>query len=277
METEYGSRQKYPPLPLTYSLGPVANAVWKESRYQGLRARDLGMASASKTQMDAIELRADTDGAFDKWVGADGSTLHMLFLLDGTISFTMPNGEVVDLNKGDVVHRTFLNAAEAVRYQAGFAALELTAPAIGASAGQLDQMLKIEPKAHSGSWQDEVYREAEEAYIKGDGPRKFFLYRDLGGAEQSAQRVHIQIVRATEKSPAGGTGWHIHSMSQLVLVLRGEAQISVQGAGELMFRSGDVMTLGADTGHDVSAFSEDYLVVELCLPGDYDTASSDAP
>lgn len=269
------TRTAHEAIPMKYSFAPVASAVWKDLPGASLRSRDLHLAAASGNRMGARELRASADGTTAEWPRFATATFAFLFLLEGSATFEMSDGQSVTLGKHDVVHLPLLQAVRSARHDAGFAAVEIWGP-LAAPDVPRHALLDIEPQATAGNWESAVAREREEAYRKGEGPRKFFLYRDLGSADLTDRRIHIHVVRAVESMP-GGTGWHDHSMSQLFMVLRGEAVISVEEHGESRVLAGDAMTVGASMRHDVSSFSPDYLVLEMCLPGDYTTTTRTAP
>lgn len=261
---------------MRYAFAPANAAVWKDAPRKGLRIRDLNLAAASGGQLSAVVLRADGAGVIDRWRGVESCTFRFVYLLSGEVTFDLPLDEQVHLGKGDVVHLPFLAAASNARYSSDFAAVDISAPALASRSVKPAPLLQIRAKPHIGNWENAVSREREDAYRKGEGPRKYFLYRDLGTSALTGRRIHIHIVRAVE-SMAGGTGWHDHTMSQLFMVLRGEAVISVDGHGESRVEAGDAMTIGAGMRHDVSSFSPDYLVLEMCLPAEYDTTGRSAP
>lgn len=108
------------------------------------------------------------------------------------------------------------------------------------------------------------------------GPRRFLEYRDLKVIDATKRRLHIHQVRAVN-APEGGTGWHVHSMSQLFYVFRGWVDIAVEKHGNIRMVAGDAMCIGSDMRHNVSKFSADYDLVEICLPADYSTVPMPAP
>jgi mannose-6-phosphate isomerase-like protein (cupin superfamily) len=119
--------------------------------------------------------------------------------------------------------------------------------------------------------------DGDDQYRRGDGPRAFFLYRDLATRGSTGDRIHFHIVRATE---AGlGTGWHYHTMSQWFMVIGGHADISVEDHPKQPLGRGDAMCIGSgpQMRHNVTDFSSDYLVLEMCIPADYDTIAVDRP
>src|SRR5690606_8170998 len=105
-----------------------------------------------------------------------------------------------------------------------------------------------------------------ENYELGNGPRKFFYYRDLGTKEQTDGRIHLHLVQATE--PGAGTGWHYHSMAQWFMILRGTSTIAVEDHTYQPLVRGDAMCVGRgpDMRHNVAPFSRDYVVLEMCVP-----------
>src|SRR5690606_24571543 len=120
----------YNALPLTYAFAPAANVLLKDSAHPGLKVRDLLLASASRNQMSAYELRAERAGTLDSWAGAETSNFRFLYLLGGEITFDLPGQVEVSLAKGDVVHQPFLAAVGKGHYSADFAAVEIVAPGV---------------------------------------------------------------------------------------------------------------------------------------------------
>src|SRR5690606_10980794 len=123
----------------------------------------------------------------------------------------------------------------------------------------------------SGAWVSSIDKAAD--YIVGDGPRSFFSYRDLGVAAATGRRIHIHIVRAS-KPIEKGTGWHSHSMGQLFYVLEGWADLEVERLPSVRMSAGDAMCIAPRMKHDVPRFSNDYAVLEMCIPADYDTVDA---
>ena len=116
-----------------------------------------------------------------------------------------------------------------------------------------------------------VNRDVPAAYKKGDGPRSYFLYRDLGLSAATDRRIHIHALKATAPSAAGGTGAHRHTMCQLFYVMKGWADLQVQGQPDVRMHGGDAMCIAAGLKHNVPAFAADYTIIEICIPADYDT------
>lgn len=260
---------------MKFSYASVAEAVWTNSPHAGLEERDLKLAEASHGQMQAVELRARSAGALDGWIRARDANFIFLYPLRGEISFTMSDGAIVTLRKRDVVHLPFLAAAVAARYSSDFAAVEISAPGV-AGLRSVEPLLQIPAKPLPGNWEAAIARSTKEAYKRGNGPRDFFTYRDLGTAAVTERRIaiHDGEEEGPIRVPEGGTGAHHHTMSQLFMVLNGEVTIDVDGHGVFQMITGDTMTLGAGTRHDVTAFTANYSAFEMCLPADYDTIAA---
>jgi mannose-6-phosphate isomerase-like protein (cupin superfamily) len=265
----------YLAVPMEYSFTRAADAVWSQSAHLGLKSRDLLLAAASRNQMSAVELRAETAGTLQGWAGADTASFLFLYPLSGQVVFTMPGDERVTLQKRDVVHLPFLAAARDVHYSADFAAVEIAAP--GGPIREVVPLLQIKRQPHIGGWEQAICRNRKEAYIQGDGPRSFFTYRNLGSAALTERRIQIHDGDGAVQPMAGGTGWHNHTMSQFFIVLDGEAMIDVEGHGSTRMVVGDTMTLGEGMRHNVSSYSVGYNVIEVCLPADYGTTAQTAP
>lgn len=260
---------------VAYSFAPVANMLLKPSPQPGLEMRDLHLSAASGRQMGGIEYRAAAAGDLGQWVLPQGATYVFLFLLAGTIRFKMPDGAEVTLEKFDAVHLPFLRAVRRARYSADFVAVEVSAPAHDGLPA-LEPVLQIPETSLAGDWEKGVSRERGASYVAGTGPRRFMRYRDLGSMALTGNRIHMHVVKAVE-AMEGGTGWHEHSMSQIFMVIGGAAVIGVEGGGESKIVTGDAMTIGHGLRHNVNWFTEDYLVLEMCLPGHYDTTPRSAP
>jgi quercetin dioxygenase-like cupin family protein len=97
-------------------------------------------------------------------------------------------------------------------------------------------------------------------------------YRDLGVGEVTDGRVHAQIIRTTKPCPEGGSGIHYHTLEfQLVMLLKGTSTVWFEGQGEVTFEVGDSWIQPPGIKHNVLYYSEDYEVLEITLPADYDT------
>lgn len=264
---------KFPTLPMNYALAPYSGAVWRSTTWPGIEYRDLNLAEASDGQMGARHLRAVASTAFAAWNVSDQQVFLCLFVLSGQLRFTTGDGQKTELRQRDTVHVSALREGSKFEVSSDIEALEIAAPAIGAIGIVPHELMQVGNESPDDQRRgNAINREKPEAYALGDGPRAYFLYRDIGASEQTGRRIHIHVINATQKMP-GGTGWHDHSMSQLFYVLGGSAVVRVEKHGEVRMRPGDAMCIPAGVDHDVPDFDADYQVLEMCLPGDYSTVN----
>jgi len=246
----------------SFSFSPASSALWRKRG--GLLHRELGLSRASAETMTAHHYRANGAPVVSTDLGAPAAPFLFVLVLAGELKIV----------KGEKI--TTLGALDTwCRYGVG----ESTTWSLSHTTDII--MIKGAPAAATvyGAPDREhwiVTREAEEAYMKGKGPREFFSYRDLGIAAATNRRIHIQLVRA-EQSVEGGTGWHFHTMGQLFFVIRGCAELLVEDAACVRMVPGDAMCIAAGMRHDVAAFSRDYFLLEMCIPADYDTQDAPSP
>lgn len=250
-------------IPIEFALAPANSGIWSTADEPQFDARDLGFGKGSNGVMTAHRFRVSagvdttnaprrlSDRAFtfaivlvgEAKLELDGKT-HDLSVLD---AFYLPKGTSYRLLPSSDFEAVFIRAGK-------------------------NQAAKV---ASAGS-RPVVYKEALEAYTVAAGPRDFFTYRNLDIAKITDGRMHIHVIRAA-KQREGGTGWHTHSMSQWFMVLRGTGAISVVGGGNVYLHAGDAMTIGKRIVHNQTAYSEDYIEIEVCIPADYDTVPDNAP
>lgn len=232
---------------------PNDDGEWAQ-RDDGFTRRDLGLSNASSGLIEAAELGP---GQATKVVRA--GELRFVFVLQGTATLNVEGRGPEPLLPWSAVNLVGGVEHSIDEPSDDFRAVDIAVPA-GIS-GAVDEPSVI------------VTHEAPDQYVLADGPRAYFDYRDLGTAQSTERRVHVHIVRGTQ-AVTGGTGWHVHTMSQWFMVLRGKGTIEVDGQGSFEIGPGDSMCLGNGMKHDVSEFSQDYTVLEMCVPADYDTVSA---
>jgi len=104
------------------------------------------------------------------------------------------------------------------------------------------------------------------------GFRAYFQDRDLGVKQATGSRYTAEIHRANGPCPAGGSGVHSHGVDfQFNYVLKGWFKVWIEGEGEFVFRAGDAWLQPPNIRHDVLGFSEDFEVLEIVSPGDFET------
>ena len=118
-----------------------------------------------------------------------------------------------------------------------------------------------------------VNRAKDNPFVSG-GLRVYREYRDLGIAEATQGRVHAQIIRTTRPCPEGGSGLHYHDLEfQMVFLLKGRSTVWFEGQGEVDFEAGDSWIQPPGIHHNVLYYSDDYEVLEITLPAEYETVA----
>jgi mannose-6-phosphate isomerase-like protein (cupin superfamily) len=111
---------------------------------------------------------------------------------------------------------------------------------------------------------------AKDAEFKGDGPRAFFEYRDMGMGAATGGRYHAQVIRARES--CGGTGAHTHTLDfQMVYVLKGWIRFEYEGQGEVRLGAGDSVLQPPGIVHNLLECSADCELIEITSPAEFET------
>lgn len=242
-----------------------------------LQYRDLGLREATGGLMRAEHIRLT--GKRDAKTGWHCHELdfQFVFVLKGYVKFTTQDGETVTLRAGDCAHLPGLYRHDEFEFAPDFEVVEITAPAdvITIAGNQpVAPSSTITPGRRS---EFAASYDGPDAYKVGDGPRRFLAYRDAAATNATGRRVNVNVVR-NSKAGDNSTGWHYHSLAcQFIFVLKGWSRVEVEGRGEFTVRAGDSMTIPRGLKHDVTGFSEDFTVLELNIPADYDTVACDAP
>ena len=106
------------------------------------------------------------------------------------------------------------------------------------------------------------------------GLRTYFEYRDLGIVEASKGKVLAHILRAKEPCSGSG-GYHTHDVEfQMNYVLHGWTHVEFEDVGEVRFEAGDSWYQNPNVKHEVLEFSDDFEVIEICMPADFPTADA---
>ena len=106
-----------------------------------------------------------------------------------------------------------------------------------------------------------------------EGLREYFAYRDLGMAAATGGKIQAHVIRPS--GPCKGPGdLHYHILDfQMVYVLKGWARVWFEGIGEVRFEEGSCMYQEPGIHHRVLDFSDDYTVIEITSPADFETVS----
>jgi mannose-6-phosphate isomerase-like protein (cupin superfamily) len=105
------------------------------------------------------------------------------------------------------------------------------------------------------------------------GLRPYFKYRDLGMSEATGGKLMAQVI--APDGPCRGPGdRHYHVLDfQMVYVLQGRAKVWFDGVGEVALREGSCMYQRPGVEHRVLEYSDDYTVIEITVPADFETVS----
>ena len=103
------------------------------------------------------------------------------------------------------------------------------------------------------------------------GLRSYLEYRDLGIVEASKGKVLAHVIRA--KAPCEGPGgYHTHHLEfQMIYVLNGWTRVEFEDVGEVRFEAGDSWYQDPKIKHEVLEYSNDFEVIEICMPADFPT------
>lgn len=265
-----GTATAQEPLEVAFRLARLEEAQWRPApeALAPLELRDLRLASATDGALGAWHARVAGGGASVELDShAHDLDFEFLYVLAGSIEIEHDGAEPVTLTSTDAAmmpaslrHRAVLSP--------DYEAIVFTAP------GDLGRLAPNGSAGTSGWWSGRAplyLQDGERAFVP-RGLRSFFTYRDLATVEPTGGRVGANVLRATQ-SQAQGTGWHFHSMGQLVFVLSGVAEVNIGGHGTVVTGPQDSMCVGAGVAHNVHSFSDDYALIEFCIPAEYDTVA----
>ena len=105
------------------------------------------------------------------------------------------------------------------------------------------------------------------------GLRDYFDYRDLGMVEATGGKIRAHVIRASGRFEKSGD-LHYHVLDfQMVYVLEGWARVYIEGTGEIRFEPGSCMYQEPGIHHRIIEYSDDYTVIEITVPADFETVS----
>ncbi len=103
------------------------------------------------------------------------------------------------------------------------------------------------------------------------GLRAFFEYRDLGIKRATEGRVVAHVIRARPGAAAVGQP-HRHRVDfQLVFVLKGWVEFEYEGQGTVRLEAGSCVHQPPMIRHRELNHSEDLELLEIVIPGDFET------
>ena len=117
---------------------------------------------------------------------------------------------------------------------------------------------------------------ARDGVFTHDGMRPYFEYRDLGIHEATFGAAVMHVIKAREGTQATGE-WHRHNVTlQIVYVLKGWAIFEYEGHGEHRLEAGTCVHQPSVIRHREIAHSDDLELIEIVLPGSFQTTSAEA-
>ncbi len=110
-------------------------------------------------------------------------------------------------------------------------------------------------------------------------PPSYLELRDLGVSAATDGMVGAMVLRAAYPCRPGETGGAHRHMAQFqwLYVLKGWVKMGLAGKGEVVMKAGSCWTQPHGLAHDVLAYSDDYEVLLLNLPADYETSAAQLP
>lgn len=107
------------------------------------------------------------------------------------------------------------------------------------------------------------------------GLRGHFAYRDLGVSAATSGKVLAQVIKAAEPCAEPG-GTHRHALDfHMVYMLKGWARMKFEGVGEIRLEAGACWYQEPGIVHSVIEYSDDFEVLEITVPADFETAALD--
>jgi quercetin dioxygenase-like cupin family protein len=253
------------PLPISLQIVQTARLESFRAPQGGLVSQELGLSIASGGLFSAYRVKADGDWSVADMPDQSATWFTFVYVLDGWVTMRL-SGSSVTLRAHDAIAQVPLTTANILQISTS---VEFLTIHVHDSARARELLTFKSPQA--------ISLDAPEMHVKGQGPRDYFDYRDLGLAQITNRQIEVQIVRA-QRAREGGTGWHRHSMAQLSYGLSGWASLGVEGVpGRVVQEPGDALSIPAGCVHNAEAFSDDYWAFQLQIPPDYDTNPARAP
>jgi quercetin dioxygenase-like cupin family protein len=103
------------------------------------------------------------------------------------------------------------------------------------------------------------------------GLRSFFEYRDLGIKAATDGRVVAHVIRGKPGAPFSGQPHRHGTTFQLVYVLKGWIEFEYEGQGAVRLEAGSCVHQPPLIRHRELGHSEDVELLEIVMPGDFDT------
>lgn len=137
-------------------------------------------------------------------------------------------------------------------------------------------MVTAENAMHTlGQWPVQKFSVShlKDAEFKGDGLRPYVVYRDLGIKQATGGLVDAHVnARGRPFEQAAVSKRHLHNVKfQMVYILKGWSRAEFEGHGEHLMVEGSCWLQPAGIKHTVLEYSDDLELLEIIIPGTYDT------
>jgi quercetin dioxygenase-like cupin family protein len=252
-----------------FAVDYLSNTDWHEKGLRAfLRYRDLGATAASGGRVRAEHIQALQPVTQGTGWHCHDLDFQFVYILEGHVVVTTPGLTDSVWRAGDCAHLPPFMMHDETEFSGDFEVLEITMPA------KVETLTAAPADRRGRPAADFVLsRLGPDSFRRGEGPRAFLEYRELGVADATGRRVQAQVVR-TNGACDSSTGWHYHTLDfQFVYVLNGWTRTELEGIGEFELRAGDSIIVPPHLRHDVTGFSEDFEVLEINVPADFDTIS----
>lgn len=262
------------PLDFEYDWSPAKAAQWLPLDGHGSVYRDLGLLEGSKGLLRARQVRYGSGAAYQSsdWRAHD-LDFEFIYVLKGKAMMEI-EGATHTLQPGAAITQPGFTWHRIYDISDDFEFIEILGPGDFDTYWGRAAALPERAKALAGAPASYSF-ETPESYAAAAGPRPYFYYRDLGTAGPTADRIYIHAVKMIPPAREGGTGWHNHTMRQWFYVLGGKAELEMEVIGshidKMPLTMGDAMTVSKGQRHDVPSYTDDYFVLEMCIPKEYDT------
>lgn len=110
--------------------------------------------------------------------------------------------------------------------------------------------------------------------FKANGLRKYALYRELGVAAATGGLVQAHVIRMLPPCPPEANAAHFHAtVFQIIYVLKGWSKVQLEGHEPIVMTAGTCWTQPPSIRHAVLDYSDDFEVLEILLPADFETVN----
>jgi mannose-6-phosphate isomerase-like protein (cupin superfamily) len=110
--------------------------------------------------------------------------------------------------------------------------------------------------------------------FKANGLRSYALYRDLGVAEATGGLVQAHVIRMRPPFPEDMKKRHYHgTVFQLMYILKGSTTVQIGDEPPWTMSAGGCWIQPPGVEHTVMGYSDDFEVLEILLPADFETVN----